>query len=151
MNLNLLLKEKAGAVSRRTQADRDSEYVPVRHRAGANEQEEALKLKLLLQLCICSESLLWLTLTVFTFASIRMEQVWQQKKQVRLLITCCSKQLRQDVFLWAQMKQRRLWRALLWLFSYGKNASYLLEEDMKGNWELVKKAESLLLLLILRG
>lgn len=78
------------------------------------EREEALKLKLLLQLCICSESLLWLTLTVFTLASVQMEQLWQQKKQVILLITCCSRHLHQDFFLRAQMKQRRLyWAPLL--------------------------------------
>lgn len=89
--------------------------------ASASEREEALKLKLLLQLCICSESLVWLTPTVFTLASVQMEQLWQQKKQVILLITCCSRQLRQDPFLWAQMKQRRLYWAplllLLFLFS----------------------------------
>lgn len=79
------------------------------------EREEGLKLKLLLQLCICSESLLWLTLPVFTLASAQMEQLWQQKKQVVLLITCCSRQLHQDFFLPAQMKQRRLYWALLLL------------------------------------
>lgn len=89
-----------------------------RERAGVSEREEALKLKLLLQLCICSESLVWLTLTVFTLASVQMEQLWQEKKQVMLLITCCSRQLRQDFFLRAQMKQRRVYWAPLWLLLF---------------------------------
>lgn len=102
------------------------------------EREEALKLKLLLQLCICSESLVWLTLTVFTLASAQMEQLWQQKKQVILLITCCSRQLHQDPFLRAQMKQRRLYWALLLLLvllSQGKNAC-LFKYVPKGIWSL---------------
>lgn len=101
------------------------------------EREEALKLKLLLQLCICSESLVWLTLTVFTLASAQMEQLWQQK-QVILLITCCSRQLHQDPFLRAQMKQRRLYWALLLLLvllSQGKNAC-LFKYVPKGIWSL---------------
>lgn len=107
-----------------------SVFLPVRHWAGGREREEALKLKLLLQLCICCESLAWVTLTAFTLASLPMEWLWQQKKQVVLSITCCSRQLRQDIFLRAQMKPGRLYWALL-LFSEGKNACYLLEKDIK--------------------
>lgn len=110
-------KSKLGSVQAHTETWAGSECLCDREL----KREEALKLKLLLQLCICSESLVWLTLTVFTLASVQMEpsvqmeQLWQQKKQVILLITCCSRQLHQDFFLRAQMKQRRLYWALLLL------------------------------------
>lgn len=107
--IQLLLGEQAGAVCRHTETQAGSECLCDRE----PEREEGLKLKLLLQLCICSESLVWLTLTVLTLASVQMEQLWQQKKQVILLITCRSRQLHQDCFL--RMKQRRLYWALLLL------------------------------------